>query len=111
MRSEKLRLFFLLLFIPFLITSRGLSCLPWRAGLSLVGVIGAVELHRPQVEHHRLLDVVHHCQTVTVAKHHTGERGQGGGGGTESVGEVEEAGWGQSQRKKDEKAEKIIIVL
>lgn len=54
-----------------LITSRGLSCLSWRAGLSLVGVIRAVKLDRPQVEHHCLLDIVYHRQTVTVAKHHT----------------------------------------
>lgn len=67
-----------------LITSRGLTCLSWRAGLSLVGVIGAIKLDRPQVEHHRLLDVVHHRQTITVAKHHTG--GVWGMGGWQSQG-------------------------
>lgn len=69
------------------ITSRGLSRLSWRTGLSLVRVVGAVQLDRPQVEHNGLLYVVYHRQTVTVAEHHPEEgvtepgRRRGGGGG------------------------------
>ena len=87
-----------------LITSRGLTCLSWRAGLSLVGVIGAVKLDRPQVEHHRLLDVVHHRQTITVAKHHTG-----GGGWYRRMAESRRKGGKQS--RKTERMSKFFLAL
>lgn len=74
-RNPKFLLFFPFIvsfLFTFLFTSRGLSCLSWRAGLSLVGVIGAIKLNRSQVEHHCLLDIVHYRQTITVAKNNTG---------------------------------------
>lgn len=85
-------LLFLYFFSFFFFTSRRLPCLPGRARLSLVGVIWAVKLHRPQVEHHRFLDVVHHRQTVTIAKHNTG-----GGRGIQSQDWIQED---QQQKEK-----------
>lgn len=41
-----------------------------------MGVSGAVQLSCSQVEHNRLLDVVHHHQTATVAKNNTGGGGE-----------------------------------
>lgn len=77
LNSDLVTSFYVLAASLVLLTSRGLSRLPGRAGLPLVGVIGAVKLHRPQVEHHGLLDVVHHRQTITVPKHHTVVRDRG----------------------------------
>lgn len=73
LRKMNKMFFFLASIFSLFITSRRLSRLSWRPGLSLVGVIRAIKLDRPQVEDYCLLDVVHHCQTVTVAKYHSGD--------------------------------------
>lgn len=56
------------------LTSRGLPWVTWGAWLSLARVGRAVQLRRAHVEQQGFLEVVHHSQTVTVSKHHTGRQ-------------------------------------